>query len=201
MRVATAKAAQVHRTGTEALRKRELIDATIFEIGQLGSLNVTVSQIARKAGVSSALAHHYFGSKDQIFLAAMRHVLTVFADEVHALRGAAYTPRGRVAAIVRACFSDTNFQPQVISAWLNFYVLAQTSPEAARLLRVYQNRLITNLTHEMRPLADTRAPDIAQGTAAMIDGLYIRHALRSSGPDGPASVDLIERYIDQALLS
>ncbi|MEO1314334.1 MAG: transcriptional regulator BetI [Pseudomonadota bacterium] len=183
----------------DVIRKRDLIDAAIAEIGQLGSLDVTVSQIARKAGVSSALAHHYFGSKERIFLAAMRHVLNVFAEEVRALRAAAHTPRGRAAAIVRACFSDLNFQPQVISAWLNFYVLAQTSPEGARLLRVYQNRLITNLTHELRPLAGPQALNIAQGVAAMIDGLYIRQALRSSGPDGPASVDLIDRYIDQAL--
>lgn len=48
------------RTGMETERRASLVDATIAEIGRMGSLDVTVSQIARRAGVSSALAHHYF---------------------------------------------------------------------------------------------------------------------------------------------
>ncbi len=60
------------RTGMMAIRKDALVNATISEIGRKGSLDVTVSQIAKAAGVSSALAHHYFGSKDHLLLAAMR---------------------------------------------------------------------------------------------------------------------------------
>ncbi len=62
----------------EPIRRQALVQATIAEIGAAGSLDVTVAQIARRAGVSSALAHHYFGGKDQIFLAAMRHILTAY---------------------------------------------------------------------------------------------------------------------------
>ena len=64
------------KLGMEPIRKAALVQATIAEIGRAGSLDVTVAQIARRAGMSSALAHHYFGSKEQIFLAAMRHVLS-----------------------------------------------------------------------------------------------------------------------------
>ena len=61
------------KIGMEPIRRKALINATIAEIGQAGSLDVTVGQIARRAGMSSGLAHHYFGGKDQILLAAMRH--------------------------------------------------------------------------------------------------------------------------------
>jgi len=63
------------KVGMEPLRRASLIEATISEIGTRGSLDVTVSQIAKRAGMSSALAHHYFGGKDQIFNAAMRQIL------------------------------------------------------------------------------------------------------------------------------
>ena len=46
------------KSGMEALRRSALVEATIHEIGARGSLDVTVSQIARRAGMSSALAHH-----------------------------------------------------------------------------------------------------------------------------------------------
>ena len=64
------------KVGMEPIRRDALVKATIAEIGAAQSLDVTVGQIARRAGMSSALAHHYFGGKDQIFLAAMRYILT-----------------------------------------------------------------------------------------------------------------------------
>ena len=41
------------KLGMEPIRKAALIKAAIAEIGQAGTLEVTVSQIARRAGVSS----------------------------------------------------------------------------------------------------------------------------------------------------
>ena len=51
------------KQGMETQRRSALVEATIHEIGARGSLDVTVNQIAKRAGMSSALAHHYFGSK------------------------------------------------------------------------------------------------------------------------------------------
>ena len=70
------------KLGMEPIRRQALVKATIAEIGQHCTLDVTVSQIARRAGMSSALAHHYFGGKEQIFVAAMRYTMGVYAAEV-----------------------------------------------------------------------------------------------------------------------
>ena len=43
------------KVGMEPIRKAALVKATIVEIGRAGSLDVTVSQIAKRAGMSSAL--------------------------------------------------------------------------------------------------------------------------------------------------
>lgn len=186
------------RVGVMALRKGALVNAAIEQIGRKGSLDVTMGQIAKAAGVSSALAHHYFGSKDDLFLAAMRAILSDFGLEARRELIAAKLPRGRVSALVRASFGGRNFQPEVVAAWLNFYVLAQTQPPAARLLRIYQHRLVSNLTHALRPIcADAVA--VAQTAAALIDGLYIRHALTEAGPpDASAAIQTVERYLDLA---
>ncbi len=180
------------KLGMEPIRRDALVKATIAEIGAAGSLDITVSQIAKRAGMSSALAHHYFGGKEQIFLAAMRHTLTVFGGEVRAALRGVEGPRGRLEAVIGASFSQPNFRPETIAAWLNFYVLAQTSPEAQRLLTVYQQRLHSNLVHDLRPLAGRAAPSIADRIAALIDGLYLRVGL--SGSD-----DMGERAMAQAL--
>ena len=134
------------KLGMEPIRRDALVKATIAEIGRAGSLDVTVTQIARRAGMSSALAHHYFGGKDQIFLAAMRHILSVYSAQVRAAMAGADGPRARLEAIIRASFEAGNFRPEVIGAWLNFYVQAQSADGARRLLRIYQRRLHSNLS-------------------------------------------------------
>lgn len=171
------------KLGMEPIRRAALIDATIAEIGAAGSLDVTVSQIAKRAGVSSGLAHHYFGGKDDILLAAMRHVLGVYGAEVLGRLKAARTPEERVEAIVEGSFAPSNFRADTISAWLNFYVLALSSDDARRLHRIYAHRLRSNLRHALRPLAGARADRLADRTAEMIDGVYLNRGLGAADPD------------------
>jgi len=161
----------------EPIRRAALMKATIDEIGAAGSLDVTVGQIARRAGMSSALAHHYYGGKDQIFLAAMRQILGLYGAEVRGALAGPADPRTRLEAIIAAGFTTANFRPEVVAAWLNFYVLAQSSPGARRLLEIYQRRLHSNLVHDLRRLIGPGAVPAARRIAALIDGLYLRAAL------------------------
>jgi TetR/AcrR family transcriptional repressor of bet genes len=178
------------KLGMEPIRRDALVKAAIAEIGRAGTLEVTVSQIARAAGVSSALAHHYFGAKEQIFEAAMRHILRLYAVEVRSELAGARGPKERVAAIVRASFAPSNFEAAVISAWLQFYMRAQVQPQTRRLLQVYHRRLRSNLLAGLRPLVGAGAPDAAETLAALIDGFYIRAALGQIAPDGARAAAL-----------
>lgn len=188
------------KLGMEPIRKAALVKATIVEIGRAGSLDVTVSQIAKRAGMSSALAHHYFGSKEDMFLAAMRHVLSLYGAEVRgALAAAEDAPEARLQAILRASFSPGNFRREAVGAWLNFYALAQTVPEARRLLSVYQRRLRSNLLDCLRPLVGARAPTVAAALGALIDGVYLREALKNGPPDSAAAVAVMMEFVTSEL--
>ncbi|WP_299150574.1 transcriptional regulator BetI [uncultured Tateyamaria sp.] len=164
------------KVGMEPIRRAALVEATIAEIGAAGSLDITVGQIAKRAGMSSALAHHYFGGKDQIFLAAMRQILRDFGVEVVAGLRRAPTPRARAEALITASFAPSCFAPATISAWMTLYAQAATHPQTRRLLTLYQRRLRANLTHALRPLSATPGTD-AEMLGALIDGLYLRAAL------------------------
>ncbi|UWR28172.1 transcriptional regulator BetI [Sulfitobacter sp. S223] len=172
------------KLGMEPLRRASLVQATIAEIGRAHSLDVTVGQIAKTAGMSTALAHHYFGGKNQIFLAAMRHILAEYGAQVRHHLAAATTPRARAEAIIIASFDETCFAPATVSAWMTLYAAARTQPETRRLLTIYQSRLRSNLTHFLRPISTKPQAD-AEVIAALIDGLYLRAALsdQSSGSE------------------
>ncbi len=185
------------KLGMEPIRRAALVKATITEIGRAGSLDVTVAQIARRAGMSSALAHHYFGGKEQIFLAAMRHILRIHGAEVRGALLMADGPRARLDAIVRAAFGTSNFRPEVVAAWLNFYVLSQTSPDAARLHAIYRRRLRSNLIFNLRSLTPEPAA-IAERIAGLIDGLYLHEGLKKKS-SGAAAAAHVRAALDKEL--
>ena len=168
------------KIGMEPIRRSALVQATIAEIGAAHSLDVTVGQIARRAGMSSALAHHYFGGKDQIFLAAMRHILTEYGAEVRLRLARARSPRERAEAIIAASFDRTCFAPATVNAWMTLYAASRTNSDTQRLLRLYQRRLRSNLIHALRGLSARPVAD-ADTLAALIDGLYLRAALTEAG--------------------
>ena len=183
------------KLGMEPIRRAALVKATIDMIGAQGSLDVTVSQIAKRAGMSSALAHHYFGAKDQIFLAAMRAILRDFGAEVRDSLLAARTPRARAEALIAASFAPSCFDPATVCAWMTLYAQATTHPEMHRLLRLYQRRLHSNLTHALRPLSSSPADD-AVTLGALIDGLYLRAAL-ARGTDADTAHAVALRTLDR----
>ena len=160
----------------EPIRRAALVQATIAEIGAAGSLDVTVGQIAKRAGMSTALAHHYFGGKHQIFLAAMGQILRDFRREVVAALQHASTPRARAEALIAASFAPSCFAPATVSAWMTLYAQATTHPETHKLLVLYQRRLRSNLTHALRGISTDPRGD-AETLGALIDGLYLRAAL------------------------
>lgn len=183
------------KLGQEPIRRAALVKATIAEVGATGSLAVTVSQIAKRAGMSSALAHHYFGGKDQILHAGMREILRAFTEAVRNELARANTPRAKVEGIIRASFDPECFEANSVAAWLNFYVQAQTDPEAQRLLRIYQHRLHSNLVAHLRPIS--AAPEHhAHVIAALIDGVYLRQALREDAMGGAEAVAVITHTLD-----
>lgn len=187
------------RPRAETRRRRELVAAAIAAIHARGAADVTVADIARRAGFSPALAHHYFGSKDAMLLGVMRHLLAEYGrDAAAALRGLR-DGRARVAAVVGASFGPAQFRPETISAWIAFYALAQRDAAARRLLRVYFARLRANLTHALRPLAGPAAPEIAETTGALIDGLYLRQGLSAERPDPAAAAATVMACVEARL--
>lgn len=188
------------KIGMEPVRRRALITAAIEAIHDRGMAGLTMGDIAKRAGVSSALAHHYFGSKDHLLIATMRHLLDELGEEFRRRLAEANTPEARIDAIIEGNFAPAQFQPTVISAWLAFYMQAQHDPEAMRLLKVYLRRLESNLVAglgEMMPAAAAR--DAARGAAAMIDGLWLRAALKATDVPAEEAIRLVRDYVSSTV--
>ncbi|MGN6549447.1 MAG: transcriptional regulator BetI [Pararhizobium sp.] len=189
------------KVGMEPIRRRSLVEATIAAIHFRGSMDVTMREIATRAGVSLGLAHHYFANKHDLMMSVMRYIMADYSVQVRRALAEARTPRERLSAIIRASLAREQFNPEIVSAWLVFYAYAQGSADARRMLSIYARRLHSNLCHALRPLAGNRAEEIAAGIAAMIDGLYVREGLGTAGISTVDGYRLLDTYVTEQLSS
>ncbi|SDT93815.1 transcriptional regulator BetI [Stappia sp. ES.058] len=188
------------RIGMEVHRRKALIDATVETIHVRGFGDATMAEIARRAGVSGGLAHHYFGSKAGLLNATMRSLLLDLSRETTARMAKAVGPRARLSAMIGASFAPTQFQPALISAWLAFYLQARTDTETRRLLRIYHRRLVSNLAHAFAALLPgDRARNAAEGTAALIDGLWLQRVFADGPPQPRSAIRRVEDYVERQL--
>ena len=63
------------KVGIEPLRKQQLIEATLYSIGEYGLQGTTINTISRSAGMSSGIISHYFGGKQGLIEATVRYLL------------------------------------------------------------------------------------------------------------------------------
>ena len=55
-------------------RRRSLLDSAILEFSTYGIGGARVDRIAQRANTNKAMVYHYFGSKEDLYVAAMRHL-------------------------------------------------------------------------------------------------------------------------------
>jgi betaine-aldehyde dehydrogenase len=168
------------RAEAEDIRRQQLIDATIDTLAEEGFVATTLAEIGSRARVSPGLIAHYFSDKDGLLEATLRNLATRLGRGVSQRLGVARSPRERVQAVIDATLAPEEFEPRTCSVWLAFWGQVIHSERLRRVQRIYQRRMLSNLTHALRRLVpDSEAERIAIGLAAMIDGLWLRATLSS----------------------
>lgn len=176
------------RVGTEKIRKQQLIEATIKSIESHGFQGTTIMTISRQAEMSAGIISHYFGSKQGLILATIRHLLEQLKQGLLQQIAACkqpLTPELRLQMIVNTNFDCFQQSTSVTRTWLCFWAQALHDPELARLQAVNSKRLQRNLLYSFRQIISDpdQAVLAANMTAAMIDGLWLRSSLSPASDD------------------
>lgn len=184
------------KLGMQPIRQRQLIDATLVIINQVGLHGATVSQIARQAGVSTGIISHYFGDKNGLLEATMRDITSKLRSAVlkrlAPLENA--STQDRIHAIVMANFDESQIAPAVTTAWLDFWASSLHQANLHRLQKISSRRLYSSITAEFRrELTQERARAAGYGLTALIDGLWLRTALGGK-PFDPQQIEAITQH-------
>jgi len=169
------------------IRHEEFIEATIIAVHQRGYGVVTMAEIAREAGSSAASINYYFGSKEGLMEATMRHLLRLLRMAMADGYAQAQTPRDRLKAVMDANFSDRLFSVEKCSIWMQFWANAPYSTRLSRLHRINRARVRSHFQAELRTLV---APDQVEtarlALQSYMDGVWLE-AAQSDAPLNPAA--------------
>jgi TetR/AcrR family transcriptional repressor of bet genes len=179
------------------IRNEELIEATIIAVHKRGYGVVTMAEIAREAGASAASINYYFGSKEGLMEATMRHLLGKLRRAMVEGYATAKTPRERLFAVMDANFADSLFSVPQCSIWMQFWASAPYSPRLSRLHRINRARVRSHFLAELRALLPPEQLETArQALQCYMDGVWLQAAQSETPVDPEAARAAAHRVVD-----
>jgi len=184
------------------IRYEELIEATIIAVHKHGYNTVTMAEIAKEAGSSATSISYYFGSKEGLMEATMRHLLRRLKKLLIAGYTEAKTPRERLDAILDANFSDSFFTVEQCSIWMQFWASARYSRRLSRIHRINRSRVRSHFRAELRQLLPPAEVEIARiALQSYMDGVWLEAAQSGVPLDSAAAKQAARGVADLILRS
>ncbi len=176
------------------MRRPQILASAIELVREKGIWNVRISDVARRAGLSPTSVVYYYGTKDELFAAAVIGADDAFYTPVEEELAELESAMDRLACIiVRSSVSDWLLH-------LDLWVFARHHPETAIAQRVLQRRwrhLMEDVITFGSRTGEWRVDDAhgaAQRLSALTDGLAVHMVL--GDPDHTR-----ERYVTMILVA
>jgi TetR/AcrR family transcriptional repressor of bet genes len=178
------------------IRRQELAEATLLTLQEHGFKGTTVQRVSERAGMSHGLVHHYFQTKTDMLEAAVRLTNARITVEVIRLLRQASSPRERIAAVIEGNFASSVYSREITQAWASCCGEAAFNERFARILRMIQRRLLSNLLWDLKRLLPAKeAVLVANGVAMMIDGGWLKCALATEPLSREEAMEPIWHYL------
>jgi AcrR family transcriptional regulator len=118
-------------------RRRQIADALVRTAAARGLHATGMREVAAEAGVSLRLVQYYFGTKEELLLAAMQQLATQFSDRVLARirrtnqTGSPASPRDVIAAVLTEALPADDERRTFTLVYTAYLALSLTDPALA----------------------------------------------------------------------
>lgn len=117
------------RTLSRDERRTQLFEATLATIAERGFSRTTLTEVARRAGLSHGLVLFHFETKEKLLVETLDYLSNEYKKNWQgALEVAGPEPEQKLAALVEADFSPQVCQPSRVNAWSAYWGESQSRP-------------------------------------------------------------------------
>ena len=186
---------------TRAMRAR-LLEATVDCLVERGFSGTSTTLVSERAGVSRGAQLHHFPTKNDLVVAAVKHLTQVRGAELVAAAQQMPTGRGRTRAVLQML--EDHFTSAVFNAALELWVAARTDPALLAEVEPLEQRVgreAHRLTVEALG-ADESQPgvrELVQATLDLVRGLGLANTITDDTRRRGRILDEWARTLDRAL--
>ncbi len=184
-----------------------ILEAACDLIAADGIDEVRIARVARRAGASPALVHHYFSTREELLEQALVHSFEQAGDErFQKAAGAPETATEALARGIAECLPLPGRQEREWVLWVELWLRAVREPElrpvAARLYRRYRDWMVELIgagveSGEFRAGVDAEA--LADVAMALLDGAGVRALIDDPAMDVEAARRLVAERLGAEL--
>ncbi|WNG93339.1 TetR/AcrR family transcriptional regulator [Mycobacterium sp. ITM-2016-00318] len=185
-------------------RRIEMLRAAAELICERGFGDTRIADVAKRAGVSSALVIYYFGTRDRLLVDALRYSEEAFYEAAERMLAETPSVRERLSMLVRwTCVPEMSDEiPGAWGLWFDLWAQAFRHDEvkAGRVeLDARWRNMIVDTVKSAELDADIDARMFALEFSALLDGLSIQVALDDPEVDSTVAYDIAMRFAERAL--
>jgi AcrR family transcriptional regulator len=185
-------------------RRIEMLRAAAELICERGFGDTRIADVAKRAGVSSALVIYYFGTRDRLLVDALRYSEESFYEAAERMLAETPSVRERLSMLVRwTCVPEMSDEiPGAWGLWFDLWAQAFRHDEvrAGRVeLDARWRTMIIDTVKSAELDADIDARMFALEFSALLDGLSIQVALDDPEVDSTVAYDIAMRFAEREL--
>jgi AcrR family transcriptional regulator len=191
-------------TENNEARRIQMLRAAAELICERGFSETRISDVAKRAGVSSALVIYYFGTRDRLLVDALRHSEESFYEAAEQMLAEVPSLRDRLSLLIQwTCVPEAeNEIPGAWGLWFDLWAQAFRHDEvkAGRVeLDALWRRMIVDAVESAELETDVDARMFALEFSALLDGLSIQVALEDPEVDSKVAYDIAMRFAEREL--
>jgi AcrR family transcriptional regulator len=184
-------------------RRIEMLRAAAQLIRERGFGDTRITDVATRAGVSSALVIYYFGTRDRLLVDALRYSEESFYEAAEQMLAEVAPLRERLSLLIKwTCVPDGKDEiPGTWGLWFDLWAQALRHDEIkagrAELDARWRKMIIDALDSSELSAKDKRM--FAMEFAALLDGLSIQVALEDPVVDSDLAYQIAMRFAEREL--
>jgi AcrR family transcriptional regulator len=191
-------------TENNEARRIQMLRAAAELICERGFSETRISDVAKRAGVSSALVIYYFGTRDRLLVDALRYSEESFYEAAEQMLAEVPSLRDRLSLLIQwTCVPEAeNEIPGAWGLWFDLWAQAFRHDEvkAGRVeLDARWRRMIVDAVESAELESDVDARMFALEFSALLDGLSIQVALEDPEVDSKVAYDIAIRFAEREL--
>lgn len=190
------------RVENAAMRRRQLIEATIDSIVEHGLSATTLATVSDGAGLSQGVAVFYFKNKQTLLAETLKYHYEEYTEVwKSAVATAPDDAVEKILAMVGADLDERICNRRHLALWNSFWGEAKARPVFAEICDTYDAEHTAVLTALCRKAEDLiadpswDAETLAEALATLTDGMWIRMHVTPDAMDNAAGRRMVGRFL------